>query len=474
MTRAVPLLLACLALAACGRGDVGETHVAIIEGAQSDTILPGATAQGLVAFDARGQIQPALAESWHVSDDGRSYIFRLAPGQWPDGSRITARQVARALQRIVRDAPLADALGGVEEIVAMTDRVIEIRLVAPRPHLLALLANPALAVRLDEAGSGPFRIDPERMEDEEQDDGTVHLQRDMVDRFGEPLGSERVHVETLPAKDAIASFVSGEAELVLGGDFASLPWVREAAIARGALRFDPVAGLFGLVPVSRRPPFDDPAARLVLSRAIDRAALIEALGVPSLAPRATVLQEGLDIRPPAQPAFLADPEVARSEASAAWRASTRSSEPIIVAVWLPDGPGSDLLFARLREDWGALGLDVQRTDRDAADFALVDLVAPSPSAAWFLRQFSCKQRRVCSRDLDALVEAARAAPLIEQRLAILADAGVRMDEAALFIPLAAPIRWSLVGQGVTGFAENRYAHHPLTGLKSPLPTETSR
>src|SRR3546814_8598325 len=35
------------------------------------------TAQGLVAFDAGGEILPALAQRWIVEDDGRSYIFRL-------------------------------------------------------------------------------------------------------------------------------------------------------------------------------------------------------------------------------------------------------------------------------------------------------------------------------------------------------------------------------------------------------------
>ena len=49
-----------------------------------------ATAQGLVAFDASGEILPALAQRWIVEEDGRSYIFRLRRAQWPDGSKVTA------------------------------------------------------------------------------------------------------------------------------------------------------------------------------------------------------------------------------------------------------------------------------------------------------------------------------------------------------------------------------------------------
>ena len=97
-------------------------------------------AQGLVRFDAGGNIVGGLAERWNVSDDGISYIFRLASAKWPDGREITAQQVARLLKRAIAPRsknPLKDALGAVDDIVAMTDRVIEIRLTAPRPNLLA-------------------------------------------------------------------------------------------------------------------------------------------------------------------------------------------------------------------------------------------------------------------------------------------------------------------------------------------------
>ena len=45
-----------------------------------------------------------------------------------------------------------------EEVVAMTDRVLEIRLAAPRPNLLALLAQPQLAILRRGHGTGPFTL----------------------------------------------------------------------------------------------------------------------------------------------------------------------------------------------------------------------------------------------------------------------------------------------------------------------------
>ena len=59
-------------------------------------------AQGLVRFDAAGNIVRGLAERWNVSDDGLSYIFRIAATKWPDGRKITAQQVARLLKRAAR------------------------------------------------------------------------------------------------------------------------------------------------------------------------------------------------------------------------------------------------------------------------------------------------------------------------------------------------------------------------------------
>ncbi|MBA2467712.1 MAG: hypothetical protein H0V46_08950 [Sphingomonas sp.] len=46
-----------------------------------------------------------------------------------------------------------------------------------------------------------------------------------------------------------------------------------------------------------------------------------------------------------------------------------------------------------------------------------------------------------------------------------------MDEAQLFIPIAAPIRWALVSGRISGFAENRFGRHTLTSLEERLNRE---
>jgi peptide/nickel transport system substrate-binding protein len=143
---------AVLACGGCGKQDREALRVGIIGEpplALGDAVAPPASdtqailrlnlAQGLVRFNAAGQVEPGLAERWNVSDDGLSYIFRLASGEWPDGRKIMARDVARILKRQLKaggDNATRDALGAVVDIEPMTDRVIEITLTAPPPTLL--------------------------------------------------------------------------------------------------------------------------------------------------------------------------------------------------------------------------------------------------------------------------------------------------------------------------------------------------
>jgi oligopeptide transport system substrate-binding protein len=428
-----------------------------------DALLLSSVAQGLVRFDARGQIEPGLAERWNVSNDGLSYIFRLTTGEWPDGRKIMARDVSRLLSRQLRSASrneLKDALGAIEEVVPMTERVIEIRLRAPRPNLLQLLAQPELAIVRERQGSGPFQ--PEAKSGVPGAIALTHRVRivDAPDRI------ENVWLRTAPASRAIADFRAGKADLVLGGTFVDLPLARRVRLGRRELRFDPVAGLFGLTPGRESGPLEDADVRGLLSRAIDRDALIAALDVPGLVPRVTLLQAGLEgIRPPSPPQWASVPVDERRSALIAQARRLLGGEETELTIALPVGPGATILFNRLAADWAPLGIQLRRVaEGQPADLKLVDSVAPSTSPAWFVRAFRCDATSLCSEDADELMGSAREAPVAAQRAAMLAEAARLIDQDTLFIPLAAPIRWSLVAADVDGFAENIFARHPLTGL----------
>ena len=479
------LLIGSLALAApgCKQQPQGTPRAVVIGGdpkvrdpalgplQPADAVLLANVAQGLVRFDASGDIVGGLAERWNVSDDGLSYIFRIASTQWPDGRKVTAQQVARLLKRQLTSRSrntLKDAAGAIEDVVAMTDRVVEIQLLAPRPTLLSLLAQPEFAILNGSQGTGPFKAAPSSGRP-----GELRLSREIVNEDDETTTRDEVLLAGAAPADAINAFATGRADLVLGGTFNDLPLTRKFKLPRGALRFDPASGLLGLVPVRSSGAIANPEMRQMLSQALDRAGFVAALGVPDLAARATLLQPGLDGTPdPAVPAWFGVPPAARLPAlqQQADRLFGKTKRVIIVA--LPEGYGADILYHSLVHDWGALGITVIRTgDAKNADFALIDEVAPSASPSWFVRQFRCGEVPICDSQADALMEAARLMPVPAQRYALLAQAAARIDDAQLFLPITAPVRWSLVSSRIQDFAGNRYASHTLTDLDQQVGKE---
>jgi len=464
------------ASASCRNEPQGALHVLVIGGKPGlrdpalgpipapDEVLLANVAQGLVSFDASGNIVSGLAERWTVSDDGLSYIFRIASANWPDGHKITAEQVARLIKHQIAERSrntLKDAFGGVEDVVAMTDRVIEISLTAPRPNILSLLAQPQMAILRNGEGTGPYAATPAA-------NGEVKLTREIVSPDDETTTREELLLGGALAKDAIRSFASGKSDLVLGGTFVDLATAQSVKLPRGSLRFDPASGLFGLVPTKAGGPLDKSEVRQLLSEAIDRDTFIAALGVPGLTPRVTLLEPGLEGVPAVvAPAWQGTPYAQRVPGlqTQANRLFPKSAKPTI-RVALPEGPGADLLLRLLQRDWGALGFTVERaTSAAAADFALIDEVAPSSSPAWFARHFRCEFVAVCSKDADDLMDAARQTPVPAQRYAFFVQAAALIDGGELFLPIAAPVRWSLVSPRVQNFAGNRYARHTLTDLE---------
>ena len=127
----LPLLAS--ALAGCWRNDDGAVQVVFIDTSESlfadgVRLSPGAqhlraaTGAGLVTLNAQGEVVPALADRWIVTDDGRSFIFRLRDGTWPDGADLTAESVRTSLReaiRALRGTSLGLDLAPIEDVRAM-------------------------------------------------------------------------------------------------------------------------------------------------------------------------------------------------------------------------------------------------------------------------------------------------------------------------------------------------------------------
>jgi peptide/nickel transport system substrate-binding protein len=296
--------------------------------------------------------------------------------------------------------------------------------------------------------------------------GELRLTREVANGDDEEPEHDEVMLAGDSAENAIRDFAATKTDVVLGGTFVDLPLTRAVRLPRNALRFDPASGLFGLAPAKSGGPLDKAEVRQLLAQAIDRANFVGALAVPGLDPRATLLEPGLDgIPTPVAPPWTGIPLGNRLPGLRAQADRLFGKTKPVIRVALPQGVGADLLLGELQRDWGAIGLTVERANGNNADFALIDEVAPSSSPAWFDRRFRCGVVPVCDPQADQLMDAARQSPVPAQRYALLVQAAGRIDDGQLFIPIAAPIRWSLVSVRIQNFAGNRYARHTLTDLE---------
>lgn len=442
----------------------------------SRSVLMRETAMGLVAFDASGQVEPALAESWVVTDDGRSIVFRIQRLKWPDGRDVTGRDVATSLNRAIAASSenrLKPLLGAIDAVVGMTGRVVEIRLKTPRPMMLQLLAQPELGIRRNGTGLGPWRITGRA--------GNALDLRPIADPMAAPgddetsVDARRVLVKGGRASLAVARFINGTSDLVLGGTVADWPFVEAGQLSGTArVRRDPAEGLFGLAITSRAPFLKERTLREALAMAIDRDAIAQSLDVPRWTMMDRLLATQLDSgQPPALPNWADNNPGERIELArrriAAWENARGAVAPVRIA--LPNGPGMAVLFSRLRADFRRIGVPALRVsfnDEDA-DLRLIDEVAPNSSANWYLTRTGCAYRLTCSPAGEFALSESRIAPTLGQRSAAIARADAAYAEHAGYIPIAKPLRWSLVSAKLTRYRDNSVAVHPFAQLR-PSPS----
>jgi len=476
--RALAVIAAVIApalLAGCGAaGDEGTAEIALIgePGALAEKglrlspaaqQLRAATVEGLVAFNETGEVVPALAERWIVTDDGMSYIFRLRNSDWPDGKPISAEEVRDSLRRTIRElggTSLALDLAPIAEVRAMTGRVIEFRLSSPVPDFLQLLAQPELGLLHKGRGAGPMSA--------ETGEAGARLTLLPPEARGLPTrpdwreGTRVLGVRAVSARAAVAAFRDDAVDLVLGGTLADLPLADTGPLSRGTVRLDGAQGLFGLKVARVEGLLAEPARREALAMAIERETLLAPFNIAGWLPSTRLVPAAAASSAPERWADL--PIEARRGQAAQRIASYAGDKTLRIA--LPDGPGSDLLLRELAADWSAIGVRVTRArEGERADLELIDVLARFGGRRWYLNQFACRVRRtLCSPEADELVrEAVREADPVA-RETMLAEAEARLIAQQGYIPLGAPVRWSLVRGQVDGFAENVWAVHPLFPL----------
>jgi ABC-type oligopeptide transport system substrate-binding subunit len=479
MIRSLSILLLLLSatLTGCSEGvDNERVRVDVIESRPrplnisasplplASAYLRAATAQGLVTFDEKGRVAPGLANRWIVTDDGMSYIFRLNKGRWSDGREVESREVARLLTariRELRKGRLGSELDVIDRVVAMTGQVVEIRLNAPMPYLLELLALPEFGLLSKGAGSGPMQA--------KKFGQAMQLRRNETDDEGaQVLGNAIVTLRRGEASTVIARYALGQSDLVEGGRFESFPLLDAAKIRADQIQFDAVPGLFGLHVVNKGPFLSDTANRTAIAMAIDRPKLLTAFDIVAWQETVTLVPESLPNRVGIQRPAWSTPSMEERrtmarDTIAKWKNANGAIRPLRVA--LPRGYGSRIFFARLRADLATIGIDVERVTMDRPhDLLLIDRTAQQSSPIWYLDQLSCKFAPICSARADEIVAKARRTTDSALRAQLLGEAEAELQASVAFIPIANPLRWSLVRPGLLGHFANGRGWHLLQYL----------
>lgn len=134
------------------------------DGAAIPQLLLKNVYETLVTVDVEsGEIVPALAESWEVSEDRRTYTFTLADGvTFSDGSEFTAEDAKFSLERVSSDAwtiSLKAQLDVVEKVEAPDEHTLVVTLEHPSNQFLYALTTHVGAM-FDTEGVGDLANTP--------------------------------------------------------------------------------------------------------------------------------------------------------------------------------------------------------------------------------------------------------------------------------------------------------------------------
>ena len=238
-------------------------------------------------------VEPQLAESWKVSDDGLTWTFKLRKGiKFHDGYPFNARAVYDSFARVIfKEHPyhgygqwkyVSMSLGPVKDIKVIDDYTIA--LVTDKPYapllnnlalwLCPIVSPKAMADYKDKIGMNPVGTGPFKFKSWTKDDQIV-LERNN-DYWGEKAKVNRIVLKSIPEPSArLMALQSGTVDIADDLDPDSIAMVKKnpklAVIER------PSVNVGYLAFNTEKPRLKDPKVRQALSHAIDKDTLIKTI-----------------------------------------------------------------------------------------------------------------------------------------------------------------------------------------------------
>lgn len=232
--------------------------------------------EGLMKPTPEGDLIPAVAEKYEISDDQLVYTFTIRDGiKFHNGNPVTAGDVVNSITRCISpyeaDVLAVEALSAVDKVItAEDDRTVQIRLKEPNTEFLSYLTLAILPADYDQqdtapVGTGPFKFVSRAAQD------SIVLER-FEDYWGEGAYLDKVTFKIIENADSILmSLQSGAVDM-----FAHLTSTQVAQLGDG---FNIEEGTMNLVQAmylnNAEKPFDDVRVRQALCYAVDRQQILD-------------------------------------------------------------------------------------------------------------------------------------------------------------------------------------------------------
>ena len=451
--------------------------------------------EGLTVLDSESNVRPALAESWRLEDDGHRLVFELRDGlSFSDGTPLRAEDVRRSWLRVIDpDAPsplssLLDDVAGAsayargegssEEVGISADGdTLTLEFERPAAYFPSVAAVPTLAVVPATIAAQARGPEPEEtfaasgaFVPVDQELGEIRLE-----------ANERYWAGTAPMSRVTVITDDGGRSPVDVFEDEAVDWTRVATADAAWIRYDRYLGpqlrhtdemavnMLGFD--TTEPPFDDPAVRSAVARAVDWRRLAQLDGADELP--TSIVPPGVVARAEGDFLPVHDPAAAREALAAAGYPDGAGFPTVSLATY---GVGPSQAIASEIAD--VLGIEVavevrpfeqhsQLLDRDTPDMWTLAWSADYPHAHDFLGLLlqsgsSANVSGWSQPEYDALVEAAAATSDEAEQAALYAEAQAIVRDEAPLIPLGYGHSWWLAredldGDGLSGTGILRYA-----------------
>lgn len=454
--------------------------------------------EGLTAFDAQSRVQPALAASWELSDDGRRLTFQLRAGiTFSDGTPIAAEDVVASWLRLLdpaRPSPLASLLSDVDGATqylrgetgpdavglrAESDRVI-IEFRRPAAYFVAVTASPSLAVlpRASAAGREGPELPPGMVVSGaylpvEQTATTIRLEANPRHWAGQPRLQVVGLLTDTGGESPVALFEQGRVDHI-GIGAADASWIRYDDTLGPSLRSATAFSVDYYGFDTTEPPFDDARVRRAFAQAVDWDRIVR-LRDPEAEPATSVIPAGIPGRSSEDFSPRHDPGAARALLSdAGFPGGERFPEVTLSSSGLAH---DEAVATELERE---LGIEVvievrpfdeytRLLDSDPPAFWTLSWIADYPQPQDFLGLLletgsSSNEGRWSDAGFDAALAAAAGTDDPAEQELHYADAQRVVQREAPVIPVSYGRSWSLAREGLLGAQESGVGFIRLAGV----------